>query len=199
MSEATTGQGHERCGAKTRSGGHCRLPAGHGTDHVGIGRCRRHGGNTPAHREHAQRELAERAVVAYGLPRAVSPHQALEEELHRTAGHVAWLAGVIGDLEKHQLYGPVGSADGYPRQEPHVWLRLYHEERAHLARIAKTCVDVGIEERRVRVLEQAGQQLADVVRGIVTALGHDLRDPAVERIVRGQLAAVDTTAVEVAA
>jgi len=35
------------CGAKTRSGGRCQLPAGWGTDHPGVGRCKLHGGATP--------------------------------------------------------------------------------------------------------------------------------------------------------
>lgn len=33
------------CGAKTRSGTECRRPAGWGTEHVGEGRCKLHGGN----------------------------------------------------------------------------------------------------------------------------------------------------------
>ena len=33
-----------RCGAKTKQGGLCRRPAGAGTDHVGEGRCKHHGG-----------------------------------------------------------------------------------------------------------------------------------------------------------
>lgn len=32
------------CGAKTRAGTPCRRPAGGGTDHVGTGRCKLHGG-----------------------------------------------------------------------------------------------------------------------------------------------------------
>lgn len=35
------------CGAKTRAGTPCRKTAGWGTDHVGVGRCRLHGGATP--------------------------------------------------------------------------------------------------------------------------------------------------------
>lgn len=35
------------CGAKTRQGGGCKQKAGWGTDHVGIGRCKLHGGATP--------------------------------------------------------------------------------------------------------------------------------------------------------
>lgn len=34
----------KKCGAKTRAGGKCQLQAGHGTDHIGTGRCRSHGG-----------------------------------------------------------------------------------------------------------------------------------------------------------
>lgn len=38
------------CGAKKRTGeGTCTRPAGWGTDHVGTGRCKLHGGCTPRH------------------------------------------------------------------------------------------------------------------------------------------------------
>lgn len=33
-----------KCGAKTKKGDKCQNPQGHGTDHVGTGRCRLHGG-----------------------------------------------------------------------------------------------------------------------------------------------------------
>lgn len=33
-----------KCGAKTRAGGKCQLNAGHGTDHIGSGKCKLHGG-----------------------------------------------------------------------------------------------------------------------------------------------------------
>jgi hypothetical protein len=36
-----------RCGKRTRSGGHCTQVAGWGTDHVGQGPCKLHGGATP--------------------------------------------------------------------------------------------------------------------------------------------------------
>jgi len=35
---------HETCGAQTRDGGECKRRAGWGTDHVGEGRCKQHGG-----------------------------------------------------------------------------------------------------------------------------------------------------------
>lgn len=36
-----------KCGSKTRAGGACGQPAGWGTDHVGQGKCKLHGGKTP--------------------------------------------------------------------------------------------------------------------------------------------------------
>jgi hypothetical protein len=36
------------CGAQRRSGGTCRKPAGSGTNHLGYGACKLHGGCTPA-------------------------------------------------------------------------------------------------------------------------------------------------------
>jgi hypothetical protein len=56
--------GHERCGGRTRAGTPCKLPAGHGTDHPGIGRCDHHGGATPTHRAHAERVLLGRAEAS---------------------------------------------------------------------------------------------------------------------------------------
>ena len=44
-----TKQSHDstpRCGAKTRSGWSCKYPAGWGTDHLGSGRCKLHGGKS---------------------------------------------------------------------------------------------------------------------------------------------------------
>ena len=38
---------YPKCGATTRAGHPCKRPAGSGTDHVGEGRCKHHGGATP--------------------------------------------------------------------------------------------------------------------------------------------------------
>lgn len=124
--------------------------------------CKMHGGKAPQALEAAERRRLERqavlAVEVFGLPREVDPHTALLEELHRTAGAVQWLGAVVADLE-------LGELDG----NAHV--RLWHEERDKLVKVAKTCVDVGIEERRVRLAEQAGAQLASVVRAVLDRLG----------------------------
>lgn len=179
-----------KCGAKNRQGGQCGQAAGWGTDHPGFGRCKMHGGSAPNGRKAAQREQAQLAVVTYGLAREVDPHTALLEELYRTAGHVAWLGEQVAALERDKLHGPVGDAL-HPRQEPSVWIRLYQEERAQLARVAKTCVDVGIEERRVRVAEEQGALFAQVIRGILEDLGVADR-PEVPDVLRRHLTLVSS-------
>lgn len=152
--------------------------------------CRTHGGSAPQVRAAAEARLREReavlAVEVFGLPREVDPHTALLEELHRTAGAVQWLGALVADLDREELvWGRVkethgtqlekGTENGVTYQAgPNAWIRLWTEERERLVKVAKTCVDVGIEERRVRVAEAAGQQLASVVRAVLDRL--DLTD-----------------------
>ena len=92
----------ERCGANTKRGAVCNKPAGWGTPY-GHGRCRLHGGATPTHLRAAQRQEAERAVASLGLPRDVEPVEALLEEVHAAAGHVAWLRAHVATLEENAI------------------------------------------------------------------------------------------------
>ncbi len=128
--------------------------------------------------------------MSYGLSREIDPHSALLEELHRTAGHVAWLGGRVAGLDEGDMAGPVGGGQGgYPSIEPHVWIRLYQEERRHLAGVAKDCIKVGIEERRVHLAERQGEMIAQVLRGVLADLGV-ADDPALPALVRRHLSLV---------
>lgn len=51
------------CEATTRQGTPCELPAGWGTDHVGEGRCRKHGGNAGRPIIHGRYSLKHRASL----------------------------------------------------------------------------------------------------------------------------------------
>src|SRR5688500_12574760 len=130
----------------------------------------------------AAKERANEAIQTYGLPIDLDPLDALLEELHRTAGHVAWLGVVVGDLEQEALHGPVGTEgighddEGnmlmhHPREERTIWLHLYQDERGHLTKVAKACLDAGVDERRVRLAEQQGQIIATVIQGVLDGLG----------------------------
>jgi hypothetical protein len=121
----------------------------------------------------------------------VEPHEALLEEVWRTAGHVGWLGGVVRGLEPQQLVRGItktvqfrdGTRTVEARAAVDVWVKLYQEERDRLVRVAKAAIDVGVEERQVRLAEGQAQQLARVIRAILTDLGHDLSDEHVRKVV----------------
>lgn len=170
------------CGAQKRQGeGTCARPAGWGTDHVGVGFCKLHGGATRNHKTAAKLEKARQAVETYGLPRVVAPDVALLEEVHRSAGHVAWLARKVAEHDEDDLvWGLVETTEknatefpGTDRVEkavPSVWLTLYQQERKHLAAVCKSALDAGVAERQVRLAEQQGQLMAGTVQRIADAL-----------------------------
>lgn len=171
-----------QCGARKRNGQPCTKAAGWGTDHVGYGACKLHGGSTPKHQRAVQKVMAGEAVEMYGLPVDVAPMEALLDELQRTAGHVAWLGSVVQALEAGEVVGVVGEegldvrtgTTHHPEGAPSVWLKLYQAERKHLTDVAATCIKCGIAERQVRVAEQQGQMLAQVIQAILK----DLKVPA---------------------
>jgi hypothetical protein len=116
--------------------------------------------------------MAKQAVAVYGLPRDVDPHVALLEELHRTAGHVDWLSRRIAAFERaDELKQLAAGAGGATWERPAVWVELYQAERRHLAAVAKVCIEVGVEERRVSLAERQGALVAEAIRGILTDLG----------------------------
>jgi len=210
------GSAHDKCGAKTRTGGTCAQVAGWGTDHSGHGPCKLHGGATPNHCAAARTEQARRAVATYGLPRDIDPATALLEEVHRTAGHVAWLAAKVAELQEDELgwvvveehekaATPFPGTDTKQAARPSVWLDLYQRERTHLLRVSKAALDAGVNERLVQLAEQQGTMLAEIIRRSADALlaeTAELLDAAaadrvrrawsgwVARIVPAQIAAV---------
>lgn len=207
---ARCGGEHVGCTAHSRSGKPCGNPPMHGQSV-----CRMHGGSAPSARAAAEKrlraEVAERAVVTFGLPREISPAEALIEELHRTAGAVAWLAVIVGELstlpgrrETEEGYDGTrvvdhGAVMQYQRGEggilwerPSVWLDLYERERKHLAAVAKECMALGLEQRRVELAEQQGELLARVLRGVLVEL-NVWGNPETPGVVRRHLELVAST------
>lgn len=178
-------QAHERCKGHNRAGNPCGLWPLEDQRVCGL-----HGGRSPRALAAAERRREERqatlAVESFGLPREVDPHTALLEELHRTAGAVQWLGALVADLEQEDLTWSLtketrgtqlerGADTGKTFQAgPHAFVALWQAERKHLVDVSKACITAGIEERRVRVAEAAGQQLASVVRAVLDRL--DLSD-----------------------
>jgi hypothetical protein len=97
------GPDKELCGAKTPTGKYptCHQTAGANTDHLGIGRCWRHGGRTESHQKSASLEIARQECVTLGIPVETTPADALMEEVWEACGNVAFYRGLVQALPTH--------------------------------------------------------------------------------------------------
>jgi hypothetical protein len=191
-----------RCTATNKeSGERCRLahPPGGSV-------CYRHGGQIGRIRRAAKARATEqeaRAMVAtYGLPIEISAEQAILEEIHRTAGHVAWLAEQVRALDENELVWGVtrvkeGGEDRGTTQEavPNAYLKLYMAERAHLAKICADAIRAGIADRQVKLAEQQGVLVARALKAILDGLNLTAAQRALAlTVVPEQLRALQATA-----
>jgi hypothetical protein len=195
MNDGPGRPGHERCGGRTRSGRPCKLPAGHGTDHPGIGRCDHHGGATPTHQAHARRVLAEQAVQAFGLPVQTTPERALLDEVNRTLGHVVWLGARVAELEpatvvwgeRRRTVRAAGDGEdgGEVTTESgagvNTWVQLYQTERRHLAEVARVAIATSAAASAAASAAEFGQRMANVLEHALADLHWAERDAILTR------------------
>jgi hypothetical protein len=156
---------HELCGATKKNGEKCRKYAGEGTEHLGVGRCKYHLGNTKEHKIHAvkvtaqkeaakaQQTLLEQAVN-FGVILDIEPVEALLMTLRMSYGHLSWLRFEITQLKDKASF------------DARVLLRMFDDERERVARIAKMALDAGVQERQVRLAERYGEMLANLLMTI---------------------------------
>lgn len=184
------------CAARNNRGEPCRMaPIPGGTV------CRYHGGAAPQVKEAAERRLqeaeAKEVVRTFGLPQRITPHEALIQEVWRTAGHVHWLGEIVGRLEEqtviHGVTKTVQMPDGSQRVEAraalNVWVKVYQDERDRLARVSEAAIRVGVAERQVRIAERQAELISATIRRILVRAGLDPMDPEVRAIVRAELVA----------
>lgn len=187
------------CGVKKRGKEEwCTLRAGQGTSHLGFGPCSFHRGNSTVMKAkydpQAEAWKVNRAAATYGIPREVDPFTALEEELYRTAGIVQWLQEAIGAIEERDVTHLIvtnAERDGESKLEviderANELIKLYQVERKHFRDIAKTCIDVGIDVRKMEIAELQAQLFNTALRAILTDLGV-IDHPEVLTIVRKHL------------
>ncbi len=180
------------CGRPTRGAGRCCMRrAGQATDHVGHGPCKYHGGAFPNATKSAQMTQAKRAVHVLGLPREISPQQALLERVHSLAGIVDWIEKLLRgmDSEADLVWGIVekteaGDSSVVKMQErPSVWLRLHQEYSKHLVDTCAIAIKCGLAERQVKIAEKEGRLMARVIEAVLVKLGVDVFDHDVRQMV----------------
>jgi len=165
---ARCGVPHPRCAGHNKAGLPCMM-----YPRTGATVCKRHGGHAPqviaaAERRRQQAE-AQAAVVTYGLPIKIDPALALVQEVHRTAGAVAFVGAIIASMDQKDLVWGVaeqtvtagGDEGGGGTQTKYkagknVWLQIYQDERKHLAAVARDALGADAAGRVAAVFEQIG-------------------------------------------
>jgi hypothetical protein len=191
MTDTTRPQGHDGrryCGAKKRQPpyGPCTQPAGWGTDHVGHGRCKLHGGRTPTVAKGAAESALEEQARTELAKLDVRPVENPLTELQLLAGQaVAWkntVAGLVNRLGSLRYEGESGEQ---LRAEVGLWERALDRCEKVLTAMAR----LDIDERLVKISEHQGKLVTAAIMAAFVDIGlsHEMQQalrPAIARHLR---------------
>ena len=172
-----------RCAAKRRNGEGCGAWAVKGATV-----CRMHGGSSPQARAAAarrvQEEKAAKAAQRLAQPIETDPSQALLDLVSSAAGEVAYWRARVDLLqeqdEKRLTSGLTKITEGKDRGGvttlrtvetiAAIEYRMWTAAQDRLAQYATAALRAGVEERRVRIAEDQGALVAQVIRRILDRL-----------------------------
>lgn len=172
-----------RCSAKRRNGEGCGAWAVKGATV-----CRMHGGSSPQARAAAarrvQEEKAAKAAQRLAQPIETDPSQALLDLVSSAAGEVAYWRNRVDEIqdrdEKRLTSGLTKITEGKDRggvttlrtveTVAAIEYRMWVDAQERLARYATAALRAGVEERRVRIAEDQGALVAQVIRRILDRL-----------------------------
>lgn len=170
-----------KCGAKNRGNGQpCQHPAGAGTQHVGYGYCRRHGGNTRSQILGAAKlEAKARSLAPMGPEVTIDPYDAILRCIWISAGEVQYCSDRIRELDPEDVLVRFreqqdGSEGGYVKTSSdvglHAWVTARRAALDALARYSKMAIDVGVAERQVALAERVGVMIGTLVAAVLDEL-----------------------------
>jgi len=179
------------CGAKLHQRqGTCTQPAGWGTDHVGAGACKLHGGCMPNHQAGALRVLAEGQARAELARLGVEATPVLNplEQLARLAGEAEqWkdiLRAQVAALES------LTTGDGRMHGEALALERALAQCGAFCIAMARLNIDDRIVKVNQRISEAQGVMMYNVMVAVFGELGIDVTDERLRASCARQLQAV---------
>lgn len=103
-----------------------------------------------------------RATARFGqfvIPADMSPVDILVDELKRSAGFCFWIESKMAEWDDELVSLQVENIDDKGSMQiatnnPALWLEVWQRERAHLAKVAKMCLDAGVDAKRVDLAQQ---------------------------------------------
>ncbi|MBA3430722.1 MAG: hypothetical protein H0U16_04470 [Actinobacteria bacterium] len=155
------------CGAQRHDGKFCAQRAGWGTEHVGRGRCRHHGGQLRS----GFAAAADEEMRGMAKPTQVSPARALSGVLRLAAGQLIYASGQVAELQDDELFESAYSpTEGVFKLVPHHWLKLQRDVMNDVARYAKLAADAGVAEREQQLAEGQTAMIAGLLEKVVGSL-----------------------------
>jgi hypothetical protein len=145
--------------------------------------CRNHGGAYPLVRAKAARTLAtqkaEQIMATLGAhPTDTDPVEGLHLVICWSRTHMDWLRERVQELLPSALtWGDYEVVESQlrgmqikQRAQVNAWLDLYYRERAFFTDACAKAIHAGLAEREVRLEEQRGALIADVIRRVLSDL-----------------------------
>lgn len=172
-----------RCSAKRRNGEGCGAWAVKGATV-----CRMHGGSSPQARQAAarrvQEEKAAKAAQRLAQPIETDPSQALLDLVSSAAGEVAYWRARVDEIqdrdEKRLTSGLTKITEGKDRGGvttlrtvetiAAIEYRMWVDAQERLARFAAAALRAGVQERQIKLAEDQGALVAQVIRRILDRL-----------------------------
>lgn len=134
------------CGAAARTGSPCRLEAGWGTDHVGVGTCKYHLGSTRTHRARGKLMLAERDAAAslaeIGYEPIGDPIEELADVAAQAKALMSFFANKVADLGSLRYRSEGGT------EQLRAEVSLYERAMDRTAKLLEALGRLGLEEHR---------------------------------------------------
>jgi len=150
------------CMAMTRGGTKCRRKAGWGTNHVGTGRCKLHGGAFVTHSKAAAKKIANEFL---GTPRDMNPFDAILWCIKIRAGEIEWLSERMAELDKAAWVEQTMVGKQF-----HLYARERHKAMQDLVKFSGIAVSLGIAERAIKLAETYGELLAQFTKNLLQDL-----------------------------
>jgi len=154
-----------------------------------------------------QVELAHREAVVMGTPMPMEPHAAILWCIEVAGAEVRYASDRIAELAPEEAVGPVVMTLRRPMKEEkggedpeheveevryeapalHIWVQARHQAMDRLVQYSAAALRAGIQKRLVELAEGQAQMLAEAMKRLAVALGHQPSDPKVREAMRGSL------------